>query len=331
MDFIKELGYLAIASRMKRLTDGLLKGGSEAYRSLGLDFEPRWFTLFYFLHAEGSPLSIKEIADALKVSHPAVIQTAQMLAKKGLIRSSRDSKDKRKRRLALTPKGKELAVSLDPVWGCFGSAAAELFAGAGIDMLDAVQRVEAELDREEMGSRIIRKIKEMQAGAVEIVGFSPEHSEAFRKLNEEWLKRYFEVEEADRRVLLHPEKEIIERGGSVLFARLGDETVGTTALLKLDDETYEIAKMAVTPKAQGKQVGRRLTEEAIALARRRGGKKIVLRTDNRLRAAVGLYRKFGFRKAPEEATASDKYGRSKFGYVMKLDLVARFTNNLAMS
>ena len=54
-------------------------------------------------------------------------------------------------RLALTPKGRELAVSLDPVWGCFESAAAELFAGAGIDMLDAVQRVEAELDREEMG------------------------------------------------------------------------------------------------------------------------------------------------------------------------------------
>ncbi|MBP1767598.1 MAG: family N-acetyltransferase [Candidatus Aminicenantes bacterium] len=320
MDFIKELGYLAIASRMKRLTDGLLRGGSEAYRSLGLDFEPRWFTLFYFLHAEGSPLSIKEIADALKVSHPAVIQTAQMLAKKGLIRSSQDSKDKRKRRLALTPKGKELAVSLDPVWGGFGSAAAELFAGAGIDMLDAVQRVEAELDREEMGSRIIRKIKEMQAGAVEIVGFSPEHSEAFRKLNEEWLKSYFEVEEADRRVLLHPEKEILEPGGAVLFARLGGEIVGTAALLKLDKETYEIAKMAVTPKAQGRQVGRRLTEEAIATARRRGAKKVVLFTDDRLRAAASLYRKLGFEPAPSEATSSTRFGRARFGYTMRLRL-----------
>jgi len=320
MDFLKDLGYLAIASRMKRLTDALLRGGSEAYRSLGLDFEPRWFTLFYLLQAEGSPVSIKEIAEALKVSHPAVIQTAQMLAKKGLIQSSQDSKDKRKRRLALTPKGKELAVSLEPVWGCFEAAAAGLFAGAGIEMLDAIQRVEAALDKEDMGSRIIRKIKEMQAGAVEILDFSPAHRESFHRLNEEWLMKYFEVEEADRRLLLHPEKEIIERGGSVLFARLRGEIVGTTALLKRDDETYEIAKMAVASKVQGKQVGRRLTEEAIALARRRGGKKIVLRTDNRLRAAVCLYRKFGFREAPDEATGSDRYGRSKFGCAMKLDL-----------
>jgi len=320
MDFLKELGYLAIASRMKRLTDGLLRGGSEAYRSLGLDFEPRWFTLYHLLHTRDSPLSIQEIADALKVSHPAVIQTAQMLVRRGLVRSFQDSEDRRKRRLALTSKGKELAVSLAPVWGCFQSVAAELFAGAGIDMLGAIGRVEAELDKEEMGSRIIRKIKEMQAEAVEIVDFSPENRDAFRKLNEEWLKKYFEVEEADKRLLLHPEKEIIAGGGAVLFARLGGKIVGTTALLKLNDETYEIAKMAVAPRARGKQVGRRLTEEAISRARGKGGKKVVLHTDNRLRAAVELYRKLGFRAAPGETTTSGKFGRSKSGYTMKLNL-----------
>jgi DNA-binding MarR family transcriptional regulator len=182
MDFLKELGYLAIASRMKRLTDSLLRGGSEAYRSLGLDFEPRWFTLFYLLHSEDSPLSIQEIADALKVSHPAVIQTAQMLLKMRLIKSFQDPVDRRKRRLALTAKGKELGASLAPVWGCFQAAATELFEGAGVDMLDAIQRVEAELEKKEMGTRIIQRIKEMQARAVEIVDFSPQYKDDFRKL-----------------------------------------------------------------------------------------------------------------------------------------------------
>jgi ribosomal protein S18 acetylase RimI-like enzyme len=320
MDFLKELGYLAIASRMKRLTDRLLRGGSEAYRSLGLDFEPRWFTLFCLLYTEDSPLSIQEVADSLKVSHPAVIQTAQMLVKRGLVRSYQDSVDRRKRRLVITSKGRELGASLSPVWNCFLAASAELFAGAGVDMLDAIRRVEAELDKEEMGTRIIRKIKDMQAGAVEIVDFSPERREDFRRLNEEWLKKYFNIEDADRRLLQHPEKEIIEGGGKVIFARLGGKIVGTAALLKLDDETYEIAKMAVTPGAQGKQVGRRLTEAAISLARDKGAKKIVLHTDNRLRAAVGLYRKLGFEAAPDEATSSARFGRSKSGYTMKLDL-----------
>jgi DNA-binding MarR family transcriptional regulator len=148
MDFLRELGYLAIASRMKGLTDRLVRGGSEAYRYLGLDFEPRWFTLFYLLSTESSPLSIQEIADALKVSHPAVIQTAQMLVKKGLVHSFQDEVDRRKRRLTLTPEGKDLAAELTPIWNCFLAAVSELFDGAGTDMLEAIHKVEAELDRE---------------------------------------------------------------------------------------------------------------------------------------------------------------------------------------
>jgi GNAT superfamily N-acetyltransferase/predicted transcriptional regulator len=320
MDFPKELGYLAIASRLKMLTDRLLRGGSEAYRYLDLNFEPRWFTLFYLLSTEASPLSIQEIADALKVSHPAVIQTAQMLAKRGLIRSFQDEVDRRKRRLVITPKGKELASKLTPVWNCFLAAGVELFDNAGVDMMEALHKVETELDREEMGSRIIRKIKEMQAKAVEITDFSPEHADAFRKLNEEWLERYFALEEDDVRLLRHPEEEIIAPGGAILFARLDGEIVGTTALLKKDDETYEIAKMAVIPAAQGKQVGRRLAEAAVARARERGAKRIILLTDNLLRAAVALYRKLGFKPTKNEQAVSGKYARAKFGFAMKLDL-----------
>jgi DNA-binding MarR family transcriptional regulator/predicted GNAT family acetyltransferase len=322
MDFLKGLGYLAIASRMKGLTDRLLRGGSDAYRYLDLDFEPRWFTLFYLLSTEASPLSIQEIADSLKISHPAVIQTAQMLAKKGLIRSFQDETDRRKRRLVITPKGKELAAKLTPVWNCFLAAVSELFDNTGMemDMLDVIQKVEAELDREEMGSRIIRKIKEMQTKALEIIDFAPEHREAFRELNEEWLKKYFTVEEDDARLLRNPQEEIIAPGGAVFFARLEGEIVGTAALLKRDEDTYEIAKMAVAPCAQGKQAGRLLAEAAIARARQKGAKKLVLMTDNRLRAAVGLYRKLGFRAAPKEPVAAGKFARAKFGFAMRLDL-----------
>jgi DNA-binding MarR family transcriptional regulator/N-acetylglutamate synthase-like GNAT family acetyltransferase len=320
MDFLKELGYLAIASRLKGLTDRLLRGGSEAYRYLDLDFEPRWFTLFYLLSTEASPLSIQEIADALKVSHPAVIQTAQMLVKRGLVRSFQDEVDRRKRRLAITPKGKELAAKLSPVWNCFLAAGAELFDNAGLDMLEVIQKVEAELDKEEMGSRIIRKIKDMQAKAVEIVDFAPEYRDAFRKFNEEWLKKYFAVEEDDDRLLRHPEEEIIGPGGAIFFARLEGKIVGTAALLKKDDETYEIAKMAVAPGAQGKQAGRRLAEAAIARAREKNARKIILLTDNRLRAAVALYRKLGFKSVASEPIVSGKYARARFGFAMKLDL-----------
>lgn len=320
MDFIKELGYLAIASRMKRLTDQFMRGGSKVYKTLGIDFEPRWFTVFYLLYTQDSPLSISNIAHFLRISHPAVIQTTQMLIKKGLVDSFQDDQDRRIRRLVLTEKGRKLADSLLPIWNDFETATAEVFLEADVDMLGIIQKVEGKLDDEDIGNRIIGRIKKRQYDEVKIVDFAPEYEDYFKKLNYEWLNKHFKVEDYDQKVLLNPEKEIIQKGGFVFFARLGSDIVGTTALFRVDPLTYEIAKMAVTEKAQGRQVGRKLTETAIQKARDEGAKKIILKTDNRLRAAVNLYRKLGFQVAKAETTANSKYEREKFGIQMKLDL-----------
>jgi ribosomal protein S18 acetylase RimI-like enzyme len=320
MDFIKELGYLAIASRMKRLTDRFMRGGSQVYKSLGIDFEPRWFTVFYLIYTQDSPLSISGIASALKMTHPAIIQTTQMLIKKGLVKSFRDSKDLRIRRLAITGKGKELANLLVPVWNDFETATSEIFREAGVDMLDIIERIESLLDEKDVTGRIINQIKQRQYSAVEIMDYTPEYKELFRKFNYEWLEKYFQVEALDKKMLLDPERQVIQKGGFVLFAKLGDEVVGTTAVLKRDHATYEIAKMAVTEKVQGRQVGRKLTEEAIARAKEKGADKIILKTDNRLRAAVNLYRSIGFKVAPLEPTATGEYHRERLGIRMKLDL-----------
>lgn len=321
MDFIKDLGYLAVASRMKRLTDRFMRGGLEAYKSLGIDFEPRWFSVFYLIFSHETPLSISEIAASLKISHPAVIQTSQMLVRKGLIESFQDIKDRRIRRLDITEKGKELANFLLPIWNDFMAATAELFEKADVDMLSAIERIEAQLDEEEVGERIIKRIKERQYKTIEILDFVPEYRSYFEKLNYEWLKKFFTIEDLDKKILLYPEREIIRKGGFILFARLGREIVGTTAVLKADDETYEIAKMAVTGNAQGKQVGLRLTDEAIERAREKGAKKIILKTDNRLRSAINLYRKRGFKITQTETAATGTYDRERFGIMMRLDLV----------
>ncbi len=320
MDFIKALGYLAVASRMKRLTDRFMRGGSQAYKSLGIDFEPRLFTVFYLIYTQDSPLSISEIASSLKISHPAVIQTTQMLIKKGLIKSFQDSQDRRIRRLAITGKGKELVNFLIPIWNDFETATSELFEKADVDMLDIIKRIEARLDEEDVGNRIINRIKQRQYNSVEILDYMPEYKEYFQKLNYEWLEKYFQVEDLDKKILLNPEEQIIKEGGFVLFARMEEKVVGTTAILKRDEKTYEIAKMAVTEKAQGMQVGRKLTKEAVARAKEKGAKKLILKTDNRLRAAVNLYRTFGFKVTQTESTASGKYERERFGIQMKLDL-----------
>jgi len=320
MDFIKELGYLAIATRMKRLTEQFMRGAIEVYQSFNIDFEPRWFALFYLLHSQELSLSISEIAQSLKMSHPAVIQTSQMLVKKELVESKQDDEDRRVRRLKLTDKGKQMASALEPIWNDFEIATARMFDGAGIDILDVVERIEVELDKESISERIIKQVKERQYKAVDIADFSYEYREYFKTLNTEWLEKYFEVEKEDLKILMNPESEIIRKGGYVYFARLNGEVVGTGALLRVDDETFEIVKMAVTERAQGKQVGRRLTEALVDKAKAEGAKNIILKTDNKLWAAVNLYRKSGFKVTVGEKNTSWLFDREKCGILMKLDL-----------
>jgi len=320
MDFIKELGYLAIATRRKSLTERFMRGAIEVYQSFNIDFEPRWFALFYLLHSQGVSLSISEIAQSLKMSHPAVIQISQMLVKKELVESKQDDEDRRVRRLKLTDKGKQMASALEPIWNDFEIATARMFDGAGIDILDVVERIEGELDKESISERIIKQVKERQYKAVDIADFSYEYREYFKTLNTEWLEKYFEVEKEDLKILMNPESEIIRKGGYVYFARLNGEVVGTGALLRVDDETFEIVKMAVTERAQGKQVGRRLTEALVDKAKAEGAKNIILKTDNKLWAAVNLYRKSGFKVTVGEKNTSWLFDREKCGILMKLDL-----------
>ena len=133
----------------------------------------------------------------------------------------------------------------------------------------------------------------------EIIPYDPSLKSFFKELNVEWLNKYFFVTDADDHILSNPEK-IIDEGGCVFFARLNNEIIGTCALIKESDEEYEIAKMGVTEKAQGKKAGQLLLRAIIEEARKRGAKLISLDTAFRLKAAIALYTKFGFVQTSEE-------------------------------
>ncbi|GAA4390984.1 GNAT family N-acetyltransferase [Hymenobacter koreensis] len=136
------------------------------------------------------------------------------------------------------------------------------------------------------------------ASPVEILSFQPEHQAAFRDLNHEWITRFFTLEELDRRMLDDPQGYILDAGGYIFMARHAGQLVGTCALIKEHDGVYELAKMAVTPSAQGLGIGWELGRAVIAHARQIGAREIELLSNRRLAPALGLYRKLGFVEAP---------------------------------
>jgi len=245
-------------------------------------------------------LAVTVIAQRLHLTHPAVNQVAGAMTKAGLLLSTRDRDDDRRRLLSLSPEGRQLARRLQSIWQDIQEATAELVNANGIDLLGAIAQAEKSLDKASMSERVRARRKERQLRAVEIVDYQPRYRRDFEKLNLEWIEKYFVVEPLDKVVLDDPDGQIIAKGGSILFARLNGKIVGTVALIKHDNRTFEIAKMAVTEAVCGRQVGRKLALAALDRAEQNGASQVILHTSPKLTAALSLYQSVGFKEADLE-------------------------------
>lgn len=134
--------------------------------------------------------------------------------------------------------------------------------------------------------------------SVQLLDFQQQYAADFARLNYEWLEEYFTVEPHDREMLDAPYEYIIERGGQIFFARVDDAIAGTVALIVEDDDTFELAKMAVAPKYKGQKIGKLLMQHAIEYSRKAGKKRLVLESNTKLTPALNLYINTGFKAAP---------------------------------
>jgi len=140
--------------------------------------------------------------------------------------------------------------------------------------------------------------------------FAPGDELAFRRLNEEWILRYFTMEPKDEEALADPCRTILEPGGRIFLACRNGEAVGCCALLVRAPGEFELAKMAVTASCQGTGIGRRLLEAAMAHARASGAERLYLETNSQLTPAIRLYESFGFCRIPPDRIVPSPYARS---------------------
>ncbi|NMH27290.1 GNAT family N-acetyltransferase [Flavobacterium silvaticum] len=141
---------------------------------------------------------------------------------------------------------------------------------------------------------------------IEIIAFSDAYREIFKKLNYDWIERYFRIEKGDELSLSNPETEILGKGGFIFFAKIGGEVLGTVALLKKSDTVFELSKMAVGDSAQGKGVGNELIAHCVSFASELNIEKLVLYSNTSLKPAIHLYKKFGFQEIELEDGVYDR-------------------------
>lgn len=313
MTFLKELGPLALGSRLRCLTERLTQDVSHIYRALDIDFEPRWFSIFYLL-SQKAPLGVVDIARILNVSHPAVNQLAGEMIDHGLVQAMKDKNDKRKRLLTLTEKGQALLPASREIWDGIYRAVQEAMDESDSKLLADIERLESALDRQPIHQRFLTHFRKENPVAedVEILPYDPAYQADFKRINMEWIAKYFTIEPEDERILDDPEAVIVEPGGQILFARCcqSGEILGTCALIRQTDGSFELAKMGVSEAARGKRIGKRLLQASIDLARKQEAPYLSLETNSTLTAAVNLYQKLGFVLHTEESPHPSPFSRT---------------------
>ena len=148
--------------------------------------------------------------------------------------------------------------------------------------------------------------KRTSATEYAIVDYVDAHAGPFRALNLAWIRQHWEPEAADFKVLDAPRESIIDHGGYIAIAVRDEDVIGTCALIRMGDGSYELAKMAVREDCKGLGLGEQLGRAVIDRARKLGARRIYLETNAVLTPALNLYRKLGFVELPAQASPYER-------------------------
>jgi GNAT superfamily N-acetyltransferase len=199
-----------------------------------------------------------------------------------------------------------------------GAAVEKLLGETQYNLWKAIEEWEYHLNQKNLLHRVKDERKIRESSLVKIIDYLPEYQYAFRELNVEWITQYFKMEAADYQSLDHPQTYILDKGGYILFAVYEGLAIGTCALIRKDEHTFELAKMAVAPEGKGKGIGYKLGLAAIEKAKQAGAAKLYLESNTILKPAISLYQKLGFKKVTGPPSP---YERSNIQ--MELSLLSR--------
>lgn len=314
MDALQGIGAVGLGSRLKRLSEYMMKETQVVYDYFGFDFDPYLFPTFKVIqHKE--EVTNTEINQSLHTSQPATTQAINKLEKKGLIILKEHPSDKRKKLISLSEKGKKLTKDIQPLWKSIEHIAKIYTRITSDSLIEHINKLEEKFIQKKFSEAIMEHHIANNKKQLEIVDFSEEFVQYFYDLNIEWLQTYFYVEPYDEEVLSKPKQYIIDKGGYIFFAKLNDEVVGTVALMPDDEDgVFELTKMAVSPKHRGVKIGQQLMTKCIDFAKEKSFKILLLYSNTVLENAIYIYRKFGFVEVPLEPNSPYQRGNIKMVY-----------------
>lgn len=157
IDFLTEIKFAGITSRLKRLSDDILYSTREYYKTVGLDIEPNWHLIFLLLEKSGS-LTITEISKELRMSHPACVKIINKMKKKNYVTTKTDDNDLRRQLLTLSDKSKEQLPTFHKHWdACIKTMKELLEQSTNFD--DDLRQIEIRIGEKSYKERTLNNLK----------------------------------------------------------------------------------------------------------------------------------------------------------------------------
>jgi len=142
---------------LKLLLDAMDDDIARLYAQRGVaGVRPRFSMTLIRLHHLG-PLTIRQLAAEVEVTHSAMSQTITAMRREGLVQSSPGT-DARTRTVALTDKGRAQVPFLEAEWRATEAAVAELESEVPYPLTRVVADLAAALDRRSFLDRITRHL-----------------------------------------------------------------------------------------------------------------------------------------------------------------------------
>ncbi len=137
-----------------RVLDRIIVTGVDAAVQNGLDIPARSMSALILLAAE--PMGVSELAERLGVTHAAAIKNTRALLEQKLIERCEDISDARRRPLYLTLQGRACVTDVVEFVKIAQCVYADLFEEVGVDLHEAMLKMEAALKREGFNERFKR-------------------------------------------------------------------------------------------------------------------------------------------------------------------------------
>jgi DNA-binding MarR family transcriptional regulator/ribosomal protein S18 acetylase RimI-like enzyme len=321
-DVIRDKQHLFLGSRLKRLAEQMQGDVMLVTQRAGIPIAPGQYPLLASLDEHG-PQTIGELAQAMRMSQPAITKNADRLVDAGLIDVRHGDADRRQKLVSLSAAGRRtLERSKREVWPLVEAAVKEVTDDLSGPLLEQIAEIEARLAARPLSSRAAAAAAPGLTAATDadVPAIATLMNLAYRSRGSDagWTTEadYFEGKRTSAALL---RQDIAANADATLLVWRhppDGNLLGCVWLQPEGDGVWYLGSLTIGPSEQNRGFGRKLLAASEAWVRERGGREIRMTVVNVRDDLLAWYARRGY--APTSETEPFPYGDNRFG-IPKLD------------